>query len=265
MPFPRLHLFELEDLPWYPRIIRDYATDYLQFIEHCLHLHRPVLPLLRQFLAETHTTDIVDLCAGGGGPVLALVEALQAEGIPVHVTLTDKFPNHEAFARLASLCPQAIAYENAAVDATGVPSHLRGLRTMFNAFHHFAPAQAQAVLQNAVETHQPIAIFEIPERRLFTFVALLLTPLIVLAVTPFMRPFRWSRLLFTYLLPLVPLTSTWDGLVSVCRAYRVPELYALTRSMNSYEWTTYVIPIRGNAGHLTCLFGRPSPQKTRTA
>jgi len=32
MTFPRLHLFELEDQPWFPGIVHDLATDYLRFI-----------------------------------------------------------------------------------------------------------------------------------------------------------------------------------------------------------------------------------------
>ena len=33
MALPRLQLFELEDLPWFPRPIRDLATDYLRLME----------------------------------------------------------------------------------------------------------------------------------------------------------------------------------------------------------------------------------------
>ena len=32
--------------------------------------------------------------------------------------------------------------------------------------------------------------------------------------TPFVRPFRWSRLLFTYVIPLIPLLVLFDGTVS---------------------------------------------------
>ena len=32
MPLPRLQLFELEDLEWFPHTIRDLALDYLGFM-----------------------------------------------------------------------------------------------------------------------------------------------------------------------------------------------------------------------------------------
>ena len=81
MPLPRLQLVELEDLTWFPHTIRDLATDYLQFMETRFALHKPVVPLLRMMLENSKTSCVVDLCSGGGGPVLAIYEALAADEI----------------------------------------------------------------------------------------------------------------------------------------------------------------------------------------
>ena len=75
---------------------------------------------------------------------------------------------------------------------------LAGLRTIFNGFHHFRPEDATAVLRNAAEAGQPVAIFEVSHRTLRTIIPLLLTPIFVCIATPLMRPFRWDRLLWTY-------------------------------------------------------------------
>ena len=63
-------------------------------------------------------------------------------------------------------------------------------------------------------------------------------PILVLVVTPFIRPFRWPRLLFTYPLPLVPLTCLWDGFVSQLRAYTPDELKNLATTLGDagYQW-----------------------------
>jgi hypothetical protein len=257
MPLPRFQLFELEDLPWFPSAIRDLATDYLHFIERRFDLHKPVVTLLRRALEQSTLARVVDLCSGGGGPVLALYEDLLAEGVAVQFTLTDKYPNLTAFRRLAELHPSGIAYVADSVDAAKVPRELMGLRTMFNSFHHFGPAAGRDVLKCAVEAQQPIGIFEIPERSLATMIPLLFTPLFVAVATPFIRPFQWRRLLWTYLLPLVPLTCWWDGLVSQFRAYTVSELNGLTRGLGAYEWEADRIPIGATPGHLTYLLGIP--------
>ena len=255
MPLPRLHLFELEDQPWFPRTIRDFATDYLRFVEAKFALHKPVVPLVRDALEQSGAAHVVDLCSGGGGPVLALYEALAAEGISIHFTLTDMYPNLDAFRDISALHPAAISYIANSVDATTVPSELPGLRTMFNAFHHFAPALARSILSSAVEARQPIAIFEVPERALSTILPLLLCPLFVAVATPFIRPFSWRRLLWTYLIPVVPLISLWDGVISQFRAYTVAEMLELTRGLDDYNWKAGQVDIGSVPGRITYLMG----------
>ena len=62
---PRLHLVEIEDLRWCPSVIRDCATDYLQWIQSRLGLYTPMVRIIQDTLDETGATHIVDLCAGG--------------------------------------------------------------------------------------------------------------------------------------------------------------------------------------------------------
>jgi hypothetical protein len=109
---------------------------------------------------------------------------------------------------------------------------------MFTAFHHFQPEQARAVLADAVRQRQGIAIFEATQRSPLALLLMLLAPLVVLATTPFIRPFRWSRLFWTYLIPVVPLLTLFDGLVSCMRTYDVEELGGLTAKLgaNDYLW-----------------------------
>ncbi len=74
MLLPRLQLFEFEDLTWFPRTIRGLATDYLHLMQTCFALHEAVIPLLKTMLEESKASELVDLCSGGGGPVLAVFE-----------------------------------------------------------------------------------------------------------------------------------------------------------------------------------------------
>src|SRR4051812_25232152 len=153
-------------------------------------------PLIRRALDRSGATEIVDLCSGGSGPLLGLVRDLAAEGRPIRATLTDLFPNADGFAKIAASSDGRIGYERGSVDARRVPARLTGLRTIFNGFHHLRPADARAVLHAAAAAGQPIAIFEVSERSPRTL-PVLLTPLFVWLVTPFMRPFTWRRVLWT--------------------------------------------------------------------
>lgn len=253
----RRHLFELEDQPWFPAVIRDLATDYLQFIQTEFRIDRAIAPVIRRVLEESSATRIVDLCSGGSGPLLLLVKDLAASGLPVHATLTDLFPNAPAFDQIAAASGGLIDYERLPVDARHVPPHLPGLRTIFNGFHHLRPSDARSVLHAAALAHQPIAIFEVSDRSLRSL-PVLLTPLFVWAATPFMRPFRWRRLFWTYLVPMVPLTCVWDGIVSQLRAYTPAELRQMCKGSAPMTWEAGQIPIAKARGRLTYLIGFPS-------
>jgi len=262
LPIPRLQLFELEDQEWFPATPRDLATDYLSFVETKFALHRPVVPLLRELLRTTSSDAVVDLCSGGSGPIERVRQALADEGLEVRFTLTDRYPNLHAFERVAAASNGGITFVADSVDATAVPHTLRGVRTLFNAFHHFAPDDAVAVLRDAARAGQPIGVFEmIQERSAQSLVPMVvLTPLLVLFATPFIRPFQWRRLLWTYLLPAVPLTCWWDGVVSQLRAYTVPELERLASlvGVDGYVWRAGRARIGSTPGQLTYLLGWPS-------
>ncbi len=261
MRLPRLHLFELEDQAWFPRVVRDLATDYLHFMEVTFRLDRPVVALLAEAVRAAKAQCLIDLCSGGSGPIPLLHRALAAQGLDLRVTLTDRFPNLAAFRRVEAESSGKISFVADPVDARKVPRQLRGFRTIFNSFHHFRPTDAKAVLGDAIDAGQPIGIFEVPERRVSLILPLLFTPLFVAIATPFIRPFRWHRLFWTYLVPLVPLTCLWDGIVSQLRAYTVPELETLTEALapNTYAWHAGRVPIPSTPGHVTYLWGYPRP------
>ncbi len=252
---PRLHLFELEDLAWFPRIVRDYGTDYLQFIQERFGMHGPMVPILERALRRSEVRRIVDLGSGGGGPILGIHADFCESGEPVAITLTDRYPNEQALARIARLSGGGIDWVKSSVDARSVPGELRGVRTMFNSFHHFAPADARRILADAVGAGVPIAVLEIPNRALVYVLSMVLTPFMVLAATPLIRPFRWRRLLLTYLWPAVPLLCFWDGLVSQLRAYTAPELDSLARSVepDRYHWKSGTVSM--GPARLTYLVG----------
>ena len=253
----RFHLLELEDQPWFPAVVRDLATDYLQYIQTRFRLDRAMAPIVRRLLEQSGARRIVDLCSGGSGPLLLLVRDLAAAGVPVHATLTDLYPNAPAFEEIAGASAGLIDFEPLPVDARHVPPHLPGLRTIFNGFHHLRPWDARAVLHAAASAHQPIAIFEVSERSLRTL-PVVLTPLFVWLATPFMRPFLWRRLFWTYLVPLVPLTCLWDGIVSQLRAYTLDELRQMCEGSAAMTWEAGQISIARGSGRLTYLIGFPA-------
>ena len=218
---------------------RDLLTDYLSFYAAVFKPYACVAPLLAGALKKAEAASIVDLCSGAGQPLQSLLPALQELGfIDLEVTFTDKFPNLEAFDSKSRAGVNATCLATP-IDAADVPADLKGFRTLFTSFHHFRPATARAIMANAVESGEGVGIFEYTERNwLIWGLPTLLIPLFVWLCTPFMRPFRWRRLLWTYFVPIVPVVAMWDGFVSNLRTYSVEELHDLIEQMadDRYEW-----------------------------
>ena len=256
----RLHLIEIHDQAWCPRTFRDGETDYLQFVMAAAKPYAAMVPILAAALQRTGTRQVLDLCSGAAGPWLWLQPVLAERGVSVSVRLTDKYPNLEAFPQSNRLTHQSISYHPQSVDATGVPEELTGFRTIFSAFHHFRPEQACAVLADAARKGQGIAVFEGTQRSVLALPLMLMVPLMVLVMTPFIRPFRWYRLLWTYLIPVLPLVALFDGLVSCLRTYSVEELRDLTARLgaNDYHWEMGTVKRKAGPIPITSLIGVPN-------
>ena len=254
---PRLQLFEFNDQPWLPAVLRDGATGYLEALSRKMGFHQLMVPVVADVLERSSANQIVDLCSGGGGPMLYIQS--QMESRP-RLVLTDKYPNQAVF---SSIDQDNVSARMEPVDATEVPEDLRGLRTIVNALHHFPPTNARKVLADAARRREPLVMIELTER---TWLNILTSPLIVLFTLLFMptvRPMRWQYLLFTYLIPILPLLIFWDGLVSHLRAYTVAELEAMTHDLDAgYTWETRHLAM-GPGARATVLVGMPSADSER--
>lgn len=116
--------------------------------------------------------------------------------------------------------------------------------------------QAQQILQNVINNESAIAIFEAQERNLKSIIFMLLSPINVLLLTPFIKPFKYGRLLFTYLFPILPILVCWDGLVSVLRTYSIKEMNKLINRLSngdSYEWK--LGKVKSGPSKITYLLG----------
>ncbi len=240
----RIHLIEFEDLGWFPKFIRNYMTDFLQFVANRFDFYKPITPVLKKGVAASGSHQIIDLASGGGGGWLKLAEHVAEEMPDVKVCLTDFYPNIPAFERTKSRYPRIFSFETNPVNALKVPTNLKGLRTQFLSLHHFRPDEAQEIFQNAVDAGSPIAIFEAQRRTVGDFIKFFFSPLNVLFVTPFIRPFSFGRIFFTYIVPIVPIFVWWDGLVSVLRTYSDQEIHNLIaklRNGDTFEWEVNVV------------------------
>jgi len=254
----RLHLFEWEDQPWFPASLRAAMTSYLAAAYGITPLPKLWANCLSKLMSPDGVTQIVDLGSGSGGPVERVVKELAEHGFKTCVTLTDLYPSVSGL-QFRVDGASSIRYWPEPVDAARVPAALSGIRTMFASFHHFPPQSARGILRDAFEPRRSICIFEGTSRTPAAIASALLIPFLVLLITPLVRPVSWVQILFTYLVPILPLLIFWDGLVSQLRTYSVQELEEFTRDLLSpgYRWEAGLIEIPRMPAGVPYLVGRP--------
>jgi len=212
-------------------------TGFLRVASEALGMSAAAVPLVLEAMNAAGTDRIVDLCAGGGGPSLALVQRLcDHHGRDATVVLTDLYPNADAFARAEADLPGRAHGRLEPTDAAAVPADLPGVRTLFNALHHLPPAIARAVFADAARQRQPIVTFEIVERSAQGALIVAGLPLTIYALSAFVRPARALALALTYAVPVLPVAITWDGFASCLRAYSVAELEALVAPLQREDY-----------------------------
>lgn len=250
----RVHLFEFEDQPWLPSFLRNAMTAYLASAYTIAPIPRLWANEIAKVIQQTGFQQLVDLGSGSSGPTPLVVAELTRLGHPVTVTLTDFYPRPFEPA-------DGIRYWPRPVDARQVPAELTGLRTMFAAFHHFHEADATRILSDAAAQRRPICIFEGTARTLPAVLTSLVIPLLVLVLTPRVKNVSWQQLLFTYLLPILPVLIFWDGLVSHLRTYSAAEMLAMAqaRPQSGYQWRSGELALKGFPSGLPFLIGWPVP------
>lgn len=229
--FPRLQLFEFNDLPWVPAAVRDTVVESLSRTLRWGRMLDGLVEPFETFLAEAGTREVLEIGSGGGGPATILAEALARRGsAPARFVLTDLHPRPEAWAAAKAARPDAIDFEPASVDATRIPPALSEgrARSIINVLHHFPPALATAILEDAVRGGRGVFVAEGFERNPLQFANFAPAGLPALALNPLLSPRdRIAKAALTYLTPLAVGVSTWDGLVSTLRVYAEDELRAM--------------------------------------
>ena len=256
----RIHLFEFEDQSWLPKAVRKGVTDYLRYVFKVLNFYSPAIPIIAEGLSKTNEKCIIELCSGGGGPVEIMQKKLfTILNRKIKIILTDKYPNINTYEYIKAKTNGDIDYISDSVDATTVHNEIKGFRTMFTAVHHFRPEEVVAILKSAAEQSTGIAIFDVGDRNFFTvFGNLIINPVAILLCTLFFKPFSFSRIFYTYLVPLIPFCAMWDGVVSMFRLYNVEEVIELTKQLDTENYTWRVGKVKNEIGmRMFYLVGYP--------
>lgn len=257
-----MHLFEWNDAAWAPAPLREIIIESLSRTLRWGSMLRGLVEPFRAFLAASEATEVIELCAGAAGPSEILVsELLRAGGIPPRFVLTDLLPQPDAWEAARARHPSVISFERAPVDATTIPPALADgrARVMINAFHHFPPDLARAILADAVRSSSGIFLSEAFERNPLGFLPMVPAGALALAANPLLtRRSRAAKAILTWMTPIAAAASVWDGVVSTLRVYSEAELRDMVAPLGGafqWEYGTYRYPFWGEGYY---FFGAPA-------
>jgi hypothetical protein len=242
-----VHLFEFNDSPWAPKVLRDTLLEALSTTLAWGGVLRGLAEPFGRFLDAAGASEVLDLCAGAGGPEAILAAALARIGrAPPRFLLTDLRPQVGAWERLRQAHPGVIDYVAEAVDATAIPAALGGTqrpRVFINALHHFRPKMARSILCAAGREAAGVFVAEGFERNPLRFAPYAVAGIPALYATPLLSPRdRAWKAVVTYLLPVMLFVCAWDGVVSTLRVYTEAELRAMVEPLGTaftWEYGTY--------------------------
>lgn len=243
----RIQLFEFEDFSWFPNWTRSSLTKLLNIMNKLMGLSNVVSKLVAKTLKEQNLNTIVDLGSGAGGVMPEVLNSLhEKHGLKeVNLTMTDYYPNPEAIKKFNSDEDKNISYHEKSVDATSIGNAPEGLKTMINCFHHMPVDKAKNILQSAQDNKQNLLIFEMAENKMPLIIWWILLPISLIFVfimslfmIPFVKPLTWKDIVFTYLIPIIPITYAWDAQASMPRMYAVKDLEEMTNeiAVEGYKW-----------------------------
>ncbi|MEO1713049.1 MAG: hypothetical protein AAFU60_06915 [Bacteroidota bacterium] len=242
----RIQLFEFEDFNWFPKMWRTSMTSLIVVLHKLMGTPAVLAELLKKARQQVEFSQVVDLGSGSGGAMPLVFDQLSDEqsSQPFELLLTDLYPNPQLVRSINDRQTPGLRYKSESVDATNMGETPTGLKTMVNSFHHMPPPVARKILHTAQENRQPFLIYEIAENNIPTLVWWLFLPVglvivfvMALFLTPFSRPLTVPQLVFTYLIPVIPLAYAWDGQASLVRMYTFDDLKSmLPPALEDYEW-----------------------------
>ena len=254
----RFNIPELEDFVWFPHFLREGVTDCLQFLANVSKGLNPIAPMLAKAIKSSKATQVLDLASGAGGPWLTLLPALEEEGVKINVVLSDLFPSEKSYQWQAQESAGRITAHSEPVDFTE-KVEIKGLRTLFNSLHHLNPKQVEALLLSTMKSGEAIAMFDGEDKKVVGPLVMLMSFPAPFFLTPFIKPFKFSRWIFTYFIPLIPFVILIDGVISFLRTYSTAELQEIVSGLPSgYDWEVGVHVVPKNPFGISYVIGVPS-------
>lgn len=242
LKFVRYQAFQWTNQPWMPKFLRKCADEYLDFLVGFMGINRPFLPLFQELFNLTKPNTVVVLNGmTGGGPAFMASELRSMRGGHLTMTLSDDHLDKARALQIGELSGETLDSISSLATTVQGPA----VAVAINSFHRLSNEKAILTLKEVSEKFDGVLIAEGNNRSpRQVFGMLIAVPALVFATAFFVPPFSIKRLLFTYLIPLIPLVVVWDGIAALFRIFPPEDLLMLAEQAgrSDYEWKSAKVP-----------------------
>ncbi|MGB5384799.1 MAG: hypothetical protein WBN19_13140 [Lutimonas sp.] len=218
---------QISNSKWFPNFLTRCVHEFMTWFVIKVNAAKPFIPLIEEGLQHAERIVVINKKCGAG---FDTVDRLLDEKI-----------------------------KRVFVDADNFTASEEGLYLSVNSFHQFTLDEAKDILQQIAENKQPVVVVEGNNDSLWqVFGMTVIVPLTVLLTAPFVKPFRFVRIIFTYILPVLPFVTFFDGFMALFKLYAPKDLDELTTSIKTegYSWRTGKLD-NGRGGKIIYLIGYP--------
>jgi hypothetical protein len=208
----RKQIPQLINTKWFPRHIRKLCSEFLSCFVLKVNATKPFIPVIESALIESKKNNIINLEFNDIGAGIETVKPFLNQ----HLAITS-IP-------LSEINTQ----------------QQRGMYLFVNSFHQLPAINAKKTLEEIAKSGNPVVVVEGNNDSLWQLVGMtIFLPVAVILSAPFVKPFRWSRILFTYIIPILPVIMPIDGCIGLLKLYNPKDLNKLTSSIkvSDYKWT----------------------------
>lgn len=218
---------QITNASWFPNFLTRCVYEFMTWFVNKVDAAKPFIPVIEEGLQHADRIVVINKRCGAG---FETVDQLIDDRIKRIFVYTENFNASE-----------------------------EGLYLSVNSFHQFSVDEAKDLLKQISQNKQPIVIVEGNNDSLWqVFGMTVIVPLTVLLTAPFVKPFRFERIIFTYIIPVLPFVTFFDGFMALFKLYAPKDLDELTASIQSkgYYWRSGKLD-NGRGGKIIYLIGYP--------
>jgi len=216
---------QITNASWFPNFLTRCVYEFMTWFVNKVNAAKPFMPVIEEGLQHADRIVVINKrCGAGFETVDRLVD--------------DKI-------------------KRVFVSAENLTTTEEGLYLSVNSFHQFSVNEAKDMLTQISNKKQPVVIVEGNNDSLWqVFGMTVIVPITVLLTAPFVKPFRFERIIFTYIIPVLPFVTFFDGFMALFKLYAPKDLDELTASIKTdgYYWRSGKLD-NGRGGKIIYLIG----------